>query len=158
MEGDDNTKFFHGVMKAHSSASRIHGLVIDGKRTMDLMAIKLEALNHFKSRFTKMEPNRPKYEAANLKCLSSQNCDILISSIHIEKKLKMLYGIGSDSPKTFNFKFIKTYWHILEVDIMELLDTFHASTIIHNCINSSFIALTPKIMTLNSSRIVGRFI
>jgi hypothetical protein len=61
----------------------------------------------------------------------------------------------SSGPDGINFGFMKEFWPELKGDIMRFITEFHRNGKLTRCINSTFIALIPKIdnpQTLNDFR------
>ncbi|KAK9065009.1 hypothetical protein SSX86_016392 [Deinandra increscens subsp. villosa] len=52
VDGDENSRFFHGVVNVRSLSNRINGLIIGGQWVTKPWRIKEEMLLHFKDRFT----------------------------------------------------------------------------------------------------------
>nr|GEV80350.1 RNA-directed DNA polymerase, eukaryota [Tanacetum cinerariifolium] len=59
IEGDENTKYFHGVLNKKRSQNAIRGVLLDGKWVDTPIRVKNEFLNHFKNRFEKPKNVRP---------------------------------------------------------------------------------------------------
>ncbi|XP_071715061.1 uncharacterized protein [Rutidosis leptorrhynchoides] len=55
LEGDENTKYFHSILKRKYSKRNIHGLSINGEWCEDLIDIKEEVFLHFKKLFKKQD-------------------------------------------------------------------------------------------------------
>ncbi|GKF09411.1 hypothetical protein Tco_0043635, partial [Tanacetum coccineum] len=53
VEGDENTKFFHGMLNKKRSQLNIRGIMINGTWTDNLKAVKQEFFQHFRNRFDK---------------------------------------------------------------------------------------------------------
>ncbi|GKD28508.1 hypothetical protein Tco_1239286 [Tanacetum coccineum] len=52
-EGDENTKFFHGMLNKKRSQLNIRGIMINGTWTDNPKAVKQEFFQHFRNRFDK---------------------------------------------------------------------------------------------------------
>ncbi|GKC82157.1 hypothetical protein Tco_1137874 [Tanacetum coccineum] len=53
VEGDENTKFFHGMLNKKRSQLNIRGIMINGTWTDNPKAVKQEFFQHFRNRFDK---------------------------------------------------------------------------------------------------------
>jgi hypothetical protein len=51
----------------------------------------------------------------------------------------------SPEPDGVNFGFIKEFWHVLKEDLMRFVSEFHWNGKLSRGINSTFIALIPKV-------------
>lgn len=60
IDGDENTKFFHGYINSKNRRSRIYGLSINGRWSSDADEIKAEAFRFFKEKFHEKWVVRPK--------------------------------------------------------------------------------------------------
>ncbi|GJV39416.1 hypothetical protein Tco_1417856 [Tanacetum coccineum] len=58
IEGDENVKFFHGILNKKRSQSQIRGVMANGVWIDDPVKVKDEFLMHFRSRFDKPLLNR----------------------------------------------------------------------------------------------------
>nr|GEV20632.1 nucleotide-binding alpha-beta plait domain-containing protein [Tanacetum cinerariifolium] len=58
VEGDENSKFFHGMLNKKRSQSNIQGVLIDGKWTDEPVKVKGEFFHHFSNRFGKPSDDR----------------------------------------------------------------------------------------------------
>ncbi|GKE00918.1 RNA-directed DNA polymerase, eukaryota, partial [Tanacetum coccineum] len=52
IEGDENSKYFHGIIKKKRSQLAIRGVLVDGEWIVDPPKVKDEFLNHFSDRFS----------------------------------------------------------------------------------------------------------
>ncbi|GJV04542.1 RNA-directed DNA polymerase, eukaryota [Tanacetum coccineum] len=57
IEGDENSKYFYGIINNKRSQLSIRGILIDGDWIFDLKEVKAEFLNHFAKQFSK--PSSP---------------------------------------------------------------------------------------------------
>ncbi|XP_021986412.1 uncharacterized protein LOC110882783 [Helianthus annuus] len=89
--GDENSKFFHGLINSRKARNCITSLVIDGKIVSDPMVIKHEVKMRFMSRFTEPLQRRPSLDGRGCRRLSEVQVKSLVA-VFLRKKLKMLYG------------------------------------------------------------------
>lgn len=147
LDGDENSKFCHILMKKNTSSNRINGLIIGGDWSTDPSAIKEEVFSHFKNRFTENNQNTLKLFSNRFRKLTGEHCSFLESSFSMAQIKDGVCDCGNDkapSPDGFNFNFIKRFWNELAPDFKELMDYFHSTGIISKGVNSSFLALIPK--------------
>ncbi|XP_022042299.1 uncharacterized protein LOC110944964 [Helianthus annuus] len=129
LEGDENTKFFHGYIKSRRAFNNILGLMIDEVWTTKPSMIKKEIMRFFRRAFEEKVRDRPKLICQNIRCLSEEDTVSLTVPFSKEKIKHAVFECGSDKapgPDGFNFKFIK-----------------RKGTIAAGC-SSSFITLIPK--------------
>nr|GEV72643.1 hypothetical protein [Tanacetum cinerariifolium] len=84
--------------------------------------------------------------------LSSSQRERLDQNINREEIKRAVWDCGGDraqSPDGFTFKFFKTFWDLIEGDVVRfVLDFFRTNSFPKGC-NSSFIALIPKVHDAN---------
>ncbi|GJW79794.1 RNA-directed DNA polymerase, eukaryota [Tanacetum coccineum] len=97
-EGDENTKFFHGILDSKRSQLAICGALVDGEWIVDPLAVKSVFLKYFSTQFSPSVSPRI--------CFADQ---------------------FTNSPDGFTFEFFRRYWKLLEHDIMAAVKEFFAS-------------------------------
>ncbi|GKF77707.1 hypothetical protein Tco_0230177, partial [Tanacetum coccineum] len=58
IEGDENVKFFHGMLNKKRNQSNIRGIMVNGTWVDDPVQVKRELFEHFRGRFDKPSVNR----------------------------------------------------------------------------------------------------
>ncbi|GJU68923.1 putative RNA-directed DNA polymerase [Tanacetum coccineum] len=147
VEGDENTRFFHSLLKFNNSKSNIKGININGVWCEDPDPIKRAALEHFSARFKEGIQNRPFFCSSLFHTLSSSDYAFLDSPFSLDEVKGAVWGCeGSKAPGPdgFNFNFVKTYWNTIKSDFWDCIINFESSGHIANGCNPSFIVLIPK--------------
>ena len=147
IEGDENSAFFHGSLKANLKHNRISGLNIDGRWETDPGIIKNEVWSYFKNKFKETHPIRPRIRSNKFKRLSQGDSHTLELPLSREEIKRAVWSCGNDKapgPDGFNFRFIKRFWNTVEDDIVEAVKFFEEHKIINPESNTSFITLVPK--------------
>nr|GEU34258.1 RNA-directed DNA polymerase, eukaryota [Tanacetum cinerariifolium] len=104
IEGDENTKFFHGIINKRRSQLSIRGIFVDGLWKTDLTAINEAFLDHFTTQFRKPMGVGPKIIFSFPKRLSSDQVSDLESNISRDEIRKAVWNCGDNkSPGTFYF-------------------------------------------------------
>ncbi|GJX53515.1 RNA-directed DNA polymerase, eukaryota, reverse transcriptase zinc-binding domain protein, partial [Tanacetum coccineum] len=127
IEGDENSKYFHGIINKHRSNLAIRGILVDGAWIEDPSSVKNEFLNHFKDRFQKPSSSRLILDMEFPNKLSLEQHDDLERPFTKEEIKGAVWDCGlnkSPGPDGFTFG------------------------------NSSFIALIPK---TNNAKLVKEF-
>nr|GFC14652.1 transposon TX1 [Tanacetum cinerariifolium] len=62
IEGDENSKFFHAMVKRRNNKNSIRGLMIDGVWCEDPSKIKDEIFRYYKGMFASREMVRPRFD------------------------------------------------------------------------------------------------
>ncbi|GJY75790.1 RNA-directed DNA polymerase, eukaryota [Tanacetum coccineum] len=148
IEGDENSKYFHGIINNKRSQLAIRGILIDGDWISDLKEVKSEFLNHFAKQFSKPSSPRISINGAFPNRLNLEQVEELESSISQDEIKKAVWDYGtnkSPGPDGFTFEFFQKYWNVLKQDIVAAIHQFFDSGKFPPDCNSSFIALIPKI-------------
>ncbi|GJR65771.1 RNA-directed DNA polymerase, eukaryota [Tanacetum coccineum] len=147
IEGDENSKYYHGILNKKRNQLSIRGVLAAGSWIENLVLVKNEFLNHFKNWF-----ERPKKERLILntdfpcKLTSIQQSD-MDSEVSNEEIKRAVWDCGIDKspgPDGFTFGFYRRFWKLIEKDMVAAVKHFFQSGSIPKCCNSSFIALIPK--------------
>ncbi|XP_021990645.1 uncharacterized protein LOC110887046 [Helianthus annuus] len=77
-EGDENMKYFHGVMNANTSNNRIHGLHIDGAWETSPPLVKDYVFSFFAEKFKEPIASRPNLECPFLPTVSPEDAESLV--------------------------------------------------------------------------------
>nr|GEV32393.1 RNA-directed DNA polymerase, eukaryota [Tanacetum cinerariifolium] len=129
VEGDENSKFFHGMLNKKRSTLSIRGVLVEGIWVDDPKDVKNEFFVHFSKRFCKPNDRRASLcmEFPN-RLNPDQVCDL--ETEVTKDEIKKLFGI------------------VVRTKRRDLTVLLLASSVNSGC-NSSFIALIPKIPYAN---------
>nr|GEV48351.1 RNA-directed DNA polymerase, eukaryota, reverse transcriptase zinc-binding domain protein [Tanacetum cinerariifolium] len=119
IEGDENTKFFHGVVNKKRRYLAIKGILNDGEWIDNLTHVKTEFYNHFANRFS-----HPNWTRVPLEDQFPRRLNIELSR-YLERD---------------------KYWSVVGNDMVNALKEFFSSSTFPNWCNPSFIALIPKVL------------
>ncbi|KAK9068551.1 hypothetical protein SSX86_012666 [Deinandra increscens subsp. villosa] len=92
LDGDENSRFFHGIINCSNSKRRINGLFISGVWSTNPEEIKMAALAHFKERFTDPLPIRTSFPRDGFSKLSNLDSASLLLPFSV---IKQTEGISS---------------------------------------------------------------
>ncbi|KAF5760166.1 putative RNA-directed DNA polymerase [Helianthus annuus] len=146
-EGDENTKYFHGVMNANTTNNRIHGLHIDGVWVTSPPLVKDHAFSFFAEKFEEPLVSRPVLQCPFLSSVSNVEAEALESPFTLNEIKSAVWECDGDrapGPDGINLRFIKKFWDELEGDFMRLFQHFYSAEQLNNGCMSSFLALIPK--------------
>ncbi|XP_021990912.1 uncharacterized protein LOC110887642 [Helianthus annuus] len=124
-EGDENTRFFHGMINSRRVSNSILGLNVNGVWVSKPNEVKREVFRFFRDKFVEDLNSRP-----SLVCYDA------------------VFGCGSSKapgPDGFNFRSIKKFWSLLVDDFVSVFDHFYNSGSISKEVGASFITLVPKV-------------
>lgn len=148
VDGDENSRFFHGSLKNSNRKNKIHDLAVNGSGMCDPKLIKQEAFLFFSNKFKDRWPSRPPLIYPLFKQLSLQNQRSLELLILIDEIKNTVWCCGNDKapePDGLTFKIIKDNWDLMSGDIVNFYRHFeHHASLASGC-NSTFITLIPKV-------------
>lgn len=147
IEGDENSKFFHGMINNKLRRSRINGLSINGTWVTDPFTIKEAIFKFYKDKFDNHNTSRPSFSSIRFKKLSTSDASSLefpFSPEEIKETVWSCAGEKAPDPDGFTFKFFKYHWDTIGNDIMLFVKNFETSCFIPRGCNSSFFTLIPK--------------
>ncbi|GJR45107.1 RNA-directed DNA polymerase, eukaryota [Tanacetum coccineum] len=149
IEGDENFKYFHGIVNKKRRSLAIKGILKDGEWIDNPNHFKAEFYHHFSSRFSQPEwarvplvVNFPKRLSVDL----ASDLELEVSSDEIKKAVWDCGLDKSPGPDGFTFEFFKKHWSIVGCDVISAIKEFFSSSSIPNGCNASFIALIPKVL------------
>lgn len=151
-EGDKNTKFFHTVATIRQRKKNLEHIKVGEATLENPDDIKKEASKFFKHIFSEEYKTRPQFNGLNFKKLSLDQAAKLtepFSHEEIDEAVTSCDSSKAPEPDGFNFKFIKSVWEVIKVDIYEIVHEFWASPKLPKGCNNTFIALIPKIENPN---------
>ncbi|GJS35285.1 RNA-directed DNA polymerase, eukaryota [Tanacetum coccineum] len=157
IEGDENSKFFHGIINKKRSQLSIRGVFVEGTWCTDPSIVKEAFKNHFEVRFQQPCHDRLKLNAPFHNRLSSDQVDELDRAVSRDEIRRAVWNCGenkSPGPDGYTFEFFRKYWSLVGADFCDAVDYFFKSGTFPRGCNSSFIALIPKV---NDAKFVNDF-
>ncbi|GJY35856.1 RNA-directed DNA polymerase, eukaryota [Tanacetum coccineum] len=147
IEGDENSKYFHGIINKKRSQMAIRGVLAEGEWVVEPAMVKREFFDHFSNRSA--APISPKISIQSQfpKCLSLDQNEILERITTYDEIKKAVWDCGinkSPCPDGFSFEFFRRYWSIIDQDVVAAVLLFFSTGSFPPGCNSSFIALIPK--------------
>ncbi|GJW73545.1 putative RNA-directed DNA polymerase [Tanacetum coccineum] len=158
LEGDENSRFFHGVLNSNRNRSRINGLNVQGIWTTNPTSIKEHVFRSFQAKFREDSFVRPSFTSNLFSFLSQDESSLLEQPFSLQEIKDAVWSCGGEKapgPDGFTFKLIKKHWSLFSEDIFSYVKEFESSGFIPRGCNSSFITLVPKIddpLSLNDYR------
>ncbi|GJY76898.1 hypothetical protein Tco_0482014, partial [Tanacetum coccineum] len=110
IEGDDNSKYYHGILNKKQNQIFIRGVLVEGDWVENSNMVKNEFLNHFKNRFDRPKSVRPMLNMEFPHHLNSMQQLDLEAEVSNEDIKKAVWDCGVDKsprPDGFTFGFIK---------------------------------------------------
>ncbi|GKC51585.1 RNA-directed DNA polymerase, eukaryota [Tanacetum coccineum] len=152
VEGDENSKFFHGMLNKKRSTLSIRGVLVDGVWVDNSKDVKNEFFDHFSKRFCKPSDRRATLCMEFPNRLNSDQISDLEAEVTKDEIKKAVWECGTDKapgPDGFTFGFFRQFWYLVENDVFDAVSYFFSHNDIPRGCNSSFIALIPKIPDAN---------
>ncbi|GKB25845.1 RNA-directed DNA polymerase, eukaryota, partial [Tanacetum coccineum] len=149
VEGDENSKFFHGIINKRRSQLAIRGIFVDGVWQADPASIKKAFFDHFEARFTEPAAQRFKINFQFHKKLLQCQADDLERGVTHDEIREAVWNCGdnkSPGPDGYTFEFFKKYWDLIGLDFCEAVVHFFVNGGFSKGCNSSFITLIPKVI------------
>ena len=148
--GDQNSNFFHKVVKARNSRNSIKSITLEnGCRIENPASIRQEFVNHFQSVFgsNMQDSTSVEYNMDGL-VWSSEHLDILNNRITHEEIKRSIFSIDNTKapgPDGFSSLFFKRAWSVVGSEVCEAVADFFSSGCLLREINCTIIALVPKV-------------
>ncbi|KAJ0577283.1 putative RNA-directed DNA polymerase [Helianthus annuus] len=149
LHGDENSKFFHGVVNSKKARNKIDGLYLNGAWESRPDVIKEEVREFFAKKYREPEEMRPKMRGDGFSKLSDSEAASLIEPFSNEEIRVAVWECGNDKspgPDGFSFAFVRHYWEKLKPHVRGIMDEFFVHGTISKSVNSSFVALIPKVL------------
>nr|GEV68877.1 RNA-directed DNA polymerase, eukaryota [Tanacetum cinerariifolium] len=147
IEGDENSKFFHGILNKKRNQHAIRGILSEGNWIEDPNSVNNAFFSHFKERYDSPCSSRLMLEGEFPNKLRADQSIDLESNVTIKEIKRVVWDCGIDKsprPDGFTFGFYRRYWDIIKKDVADAVSFFFISGNFPKGGNSSFIALIPK--------------
>ena len=148
MEGDRNTKYFHACINKRHLRNHLSGVKIGVEWVEDPIRVKEGVAGFFENRYKESCRDRPTLDGVQFRSLREDDKVLLDKKFDLEEIREAVWdceGNKSPGPDGFNFTFIKRFWDLLKDDIWRVLNEFYENGRLSKGVNSSFIALIPKV-------------
>ncbi|GKA12832.1 hypothetical protein Tco_0692378 [Tanacetum coccineum] len=112
IEGDENSRYYHGVLNKKRSQLSIRGIMVDGVWTEKPNSVKLKFLQHFRRRFEKPTGKRAYVDMNFPKSISIDQQMDLECDVSIEELKRAVWECGTDKspgPDGFTFGFYRKF-------------------------------------------------
>ncbi|KAJ9556157.1 hypothetical protein OSB04_010771 [Centaurea solstitialis] len=148
LDGDENSRFYHGIINNKRKSSRLNGLNINGTWVTGPDRIKEAARVFFENKFKESHPVRPTINSPMFKKLSDSQKNWLEASFSEQEIKSAVWSCRRNKapgPDGFTFEFIRKFWTIMGKDFIEAVIFFESNSLINPGSNSSFITLVSKV-------------
>ncbi|GJY76385.1 RNA-directed DNA polymerase, eukaryota [Tanacetum coccineum] len=148
IEGDENSKFFHGIINRKRDNLSIKGIMVDGEWVDDPNRVKEEFRSHFATRFQAPVVYQSRLNFRFPYRLNNEQAADLENSITQDEIRNAVWGYGenkSPGPDGFTFEFFRKFWNVIGADVCVVVEWFFDHSSFSKGCNSSFVALILKI-------------
>ena len=135
-------------MSSKRSRNAIPFFLVNGALVEGVQNVRNAVFTHFRAQFQPTQHRRPSMDALDFRTLSFTDGAGLVRLFTMEEVKAAVWEVDSfkcPGPYGITFGFIKNFWDILKDDVMRFLVEFHRNGRLSKGINSTFIALIPKV-------------
>ena len=133
-----------------NSRNSLCSIVVNSSIIEEPLELMVAVTAHFMRQFSKSWRVRPKLFGPFKSIGGAQVVDQLEAEF-IEEEIKSVIrscdGNKAPRPDGFNMSFFKKCWKIVRMDVLQFMREFHHNASLVGGINSSFIALIPKVQS-----------
>jgi hypothetical protein len=147
-EGDANSKYYHSILKSRRRRNALTSIMVDGTRVEGARPVRQVVYAHFSSHFRSVNYERPRVAGLQFRTLNPAEGGSLVGPFSVQEVHDAVWDCDSyksPGPDGINFGFLKEFWPELKGDIMRFITEFHQNGKFNRGINSTFIALIPKV-------------
>jgi len=147
-EGDENSKKFHNVMSTRRRRNALNIVTVDGVTVEGVQDVRTAVFTHFSNHFKQPAAGRPCVDSLSFQKLDNGEAGMLIKPFSVEEVKQAVWDYGSfksPGPDGIHFGFLKEFWELLKDDFMKFIVDFHRNGKLTKGVNSTFIALIPKL-------------
>ena len=128
--------------------NQLSGVKIGDDWVEDPIRVKEGGVSFFENRYKEALRDRPTLDGVQFRSLREDDKVLLDRKFDLEEIREAVWeceGNKNPGPDGFNFTFIKRFWDLLKGDIWRVLNEFYDNGRLSKGVNSSFIALIPKV-------------
>jgi len=141
-------KYFHSIVSSRRCRNAIASLMVNGNLVEGVQPIRNAVYSHFQDHFATHNVLKLGVENLMFKNLSYADGIGLIkpfSEGEVKAAVWDCDGFKSPGPDGVNLGFSKEFWEDIKGDVMRFISDFHRNGKLTRGINSTFIALIPKV-------------
>lgn len=152
-DGDANSKFFHSVLAARRRMNSLSSILVDGVMVEGVQPVRQAVFTHFKNHFLNPRLERPSVGHLQFRKISLLERGGLVkpfSEDEIKAAVWDCDSFKSPGPDGINLGFFKSFWPEMKTELVRFVTEFHRNGKLTKGINSTFIALIPKVASPQS--------
>ncbi|WKA10977.1 hypothetical protein VitviT2T_028516 [Vitis vinifera] len=146
-EGDNNTRFFHGMANAHSRRNWMSKLKVNGCWHLEENNLKNSVVGAFQMLYSEEEGWCPSIDGLSFIGLDNSEAKGLENPFLEEEVFVALIDLGKDKalgPDGFTMAFWLFGWDVVKDEIMGFFREFHERGRFVKSLNATFLVLVPK--------------
>ncbi|KAJ9557995.1 hypothetical protein OSB04_012609 [Centaurea solstitialis] len=150
IDGDENSKLFHAVIKLRERKNAVRGIQTSVGWEEDPLKVKDHFFNFFKNKFDSCLEGGPVLGVSNFKKISAEEAIELerpFEEGEIWAAIKDCGSYKSPGPDGFTFGFLKKFWDLIKSDLMKATTWFWEKEELGSGCNSAFLPLIPKVVS-----------
>nr|GEX74333.1 RNA-directed DNA polymerase, eukaryota, reverse transcriptase zinc-binding domain protein [Tanacetum cinerariifolium] len=127
IEGDENSKYYHGVINKKRNQLSIRRILVEGTWIDSSSLVKSEFMSHFKNQFEQPNSNRLHMNMLFWNILiyvQVVDLECQVSKEEIKKAVCDCWIDKSPCPDGFTFGFYRRYWKLIENDVVDAVTCF----------------------------------
>lgn len=150
MDGDENTKYFHSILKKRRRRLEVSSVMVGGSWLSAPNQGKDVFFNFFRDKFQPFQGIDRQNLSPRLTMLDMGIRENLLMRFSRSEVKTTVWCSGSDMPGSdgFTFSFIKKYLNLLKLDVLVFVEEFFDFVFIPKGCNSSFITVIAKVDNL----------
>ncbi|GJZ51298.1 putative RNA-directed DNA polymerase, eukaryota, reverse transcriptase zinc-binding domain protein [Tanacetum coccineum] len=148
VEGDKNSKFFHGLINQRLRQQTICGVILNGMWNTDPYQVKNAFFQYYQDKFQAFKSQIPLGYNSSCMKLNDNDRVALDKEASLDEIKNAIWDCGSSKapgPDDFSFMFLKKYWDFMKDDVNDFVSTFMLTGRLPLGTNLAFITLIPKI-------------
>ncbi|CAL5412431.1 unnamed protein product [Camellia sinensis] len=151
---DRNTRYFHIMASNRNSRNSLCSVMVNGSLVEEPIVVRLEVKSHFMNHFSESWATRPSLSGQFKNIGGRQAAELLedFTEEEVRYVIKNSDGNKAPEPDGFNLAFYKKCWGVVKPEVLQFLREFHQNASLVSSLNSSFIALIPKVDSPSSMR------
>ncbi|XP_024642310.1 uncharacterized protein [Medicago truncatula] len=145
-------------MSSRRRHNALCSISVDGAVVEDVQPIRNVVYAHFAEYFQSTNVERPSVANLNFRSLSVSEGVSLIKPFSVQEIKEAVWDCDSHKSPGINFGFIKEFWIEMKDEIVRFVSEFHRNGKLSKGINTTFIALIPKVdspQKLNDFRLIS---
>jgi hypothetical protein len=135
-------------MSSRKRGNSIASFTVDGSSIEGVAEVRQHVFYHFQNHFRKVQYSRSDISGLSFSTISELDREELTKPFLLEEIKSAIWdcdSFKSPGPDGVNLGFFKDFREVLKIDLLNFFSEFHRHGILSKGLNSTFIALIPKV-------------